>query len=260
MCREQHLGRYLEGQGHSMTVQQNRVRSITLLLEVRFYNYFTEMITLLRWHVAHNILVASLKVKVTAWPCSKNVSGSLLCHLKSDFITILQKWTPYWDDVSCTTFWSLPWRSRSQHDLAPKPCPPHNFVIWSLILKLFQGNDLYIKSPCREQHFGRYLEGQGHSMTLQQNRVRPRSLWFEVGFYNYLTERIIDGKKQELMIIKELFEGPVGDYCIARNTIKCLFLIQSSSNVLNIGGENVYSRSIIHVWRAYLVTMSPFFH
>ena len=25
------------------------------------------------------------------------------------------------------------------------------------------------------------------------------------------------------MIIKELFEGPVGDYCIARNTIKCLF-------------------------------------
>jgi len=24
------------------------------------------------------------------------------------------------------------------------------------------------------------------------------------------------------MIIKELFEGPVGDYCISRNTIKCL--------------------------------------
>jgi len=25
------------------------------------------------------------------------------------------------------------------------------------------------------------------------------------------------------MIIKELFDGPVGDYCIARNTVKCLF-------------------------------------
>jgi len=25
------------------------------------------------------------------------------------------------------------------------------------------------------------------------------------------------------MIIKELYEGPVGDYCIARNTIKFLF-------------------------------------
>ena len=34
---------------------------------------------------------------------------------------------------------------------------------------------------------------------------------------------IINDNKQELMIIKELFEGPVGDYCIARNTIKCLF-------------------------------------
>jgi len=25
------------------------------------------------------------------------------------------------------------------------------------------------------------------------------------------------------MINKDFFEGPVGDYCIARNTIKCLF-------------------------------------
>ena len=31
---------------------------------------------------------------------------------------------------------------------------------------------------------------------------------------------IINGNKQELMIIKELFEGPVVDYSIARNTIK----------------------------------------
>ena len=38
-------------------------------------------------------------------------------------------------------------------------------------------------------------------------------------------EFIINGNKQELMIIKELFEEPVGDYCIARNTIKCLFKI-----------------------------------
>jgi len=36
---------------------------------------------------------------------------------------------------------------------------------------------------------------------------------------------IINDNKQELMIIKELFEGQVGDYCIARNTIKCLFNI-----------------------------------
>jgi hypothetical protein len=66
MCRAQHLGRYLGGQGYSMTLQQNRVRPITLLLEVGFINYFTEMITILRRRVARNIWVATLKVKVTA--------------------------------------------------------------------------------------------------------------------------------------------------------------------------------------------------
>jgi len=38
--------------------------------------------------------------------------------------------------------------------------------------------------------FGRDLEGQGHSMILQQKRVRPKLLLFKVGFYNYLTEMI----------------------------------------------------------------------
>jgi hypothetical protein len=62
MCRTQHLGRFLEGQGHSMTLQQNRVRHITSLFEVGFYNYFTEMITTMRYCVASNIWVATLKV------------------------------------------------------------------------------------------------------------------------------------------------------------------------------------------------------
>ena len=57
--------------------------------------------------------VATLKVKVTTWPCSKIVSS-------------------------------------------------YNFVIWSLILKLFHSNDHHIETT---QHLGRYLEGQGHSMT-----------------------------------------------------------------------------------------------
>jgi len=30
------------------------------------------------------------------------------------------------------------------------------------------------------QHLGCYREGQGHSMTLKQNRVRPITLLFEV--------------------------------------------------------------------------------
>jgi len=35
--------------------------------------------------------------------------------------------------------------------------------------------------------WGCYLEGQGHSMTLQQNRIQPITSIFEVGFYNFLT-------------------------------------------------------------------------
>jgi len=44
----QHLGRYLEGQDHSMTLKQNCVRPITLLFEVGFFTFLTEMITILR--------------------------------------------------------------------------------------------------------------------------------------------------------------------------------------------------------------------
>jgi len=73
-CRAQHLGPYLEGQGHSATLHQNRVRPITLLFEVGFRKYFTEIITILSQSVMRKIWVATLKVKVTAWPCSKIVS------------------------------------------------------------------------------------------------------------------------------------------------------------------------------------------
>jgi hypothetical protein len=111
---------------------------ITSLFEVGFYNYFTEMITILRWWVARNIWVATLKVKV----------------------------------------------------LAAKSCPAHNFVIWSLTLQLFHRNDHSIEVTWREQHLGRYLEGQGHSMTLQQNRVRPITSLFEARFYNYFIKMI----------------------------------------------------------------------
>jgi len=47
----------------------------TSLFEVRFLNYFTEMTTMLRRRVARKINVLTLKVKVTARPCSKIVSG-----------------------------------------------------------------------------------------------------------------------------------------------------------------------------------------
>jgi len=186
-CCKQHLSQYLEGQCHSMTLQQNCVRTITLLCKVGFYKYLTSMITIFGWHVSRNILVATLKVKVTGWPCTKIVYGPSFCYLKLDFTIISHKWSPYSDDMSRVTFWSLPWRSRSQHDLAAKSCPAQNFDIWSPILKLLHRNDHHIEKPCRKQHLGRYLEGKGHSMTLQQKRVWTITLLFEVGFYNYLT-------------------------------------------------------------------------
>jgi len=37
------------------------------------------------------------------------------------------------------------------------------------------------------------------SMTLQQKGVQAITLLFDFRFYTYLTERIINGKKQELM-------------------------------------------------------------
>ena len=117
------------------------VRRIGLLFEVGFQNYFTEMITILRRRVPRNIWVATSKVKVTAWPCSKM-------------------------------------------------CPVHRFVIWSQILKLFHRNDHHIETTCHSHQLGGFLEGQGHSMTLHQNRVRPITLLFEVRFWNYFTEMI----------------------------------------------------------------------
>jgi len=125
-CRKQYLGRYLEGQGHSMTLLQNRVWPITLLFEVGFYNFLTEM-------------------------------------------------EPYWDDMSRATFWSLPWKSRSQHDLAATSFSAHNFVIWSWILQLFHRNDHHIGMTCRISHLGHYIEGQGHRMTFWSLPWRSRS-------------------------------------------------------------------------------------
>ena len=55
-----------------------------------------------------------------------------------------------------------------------------------------------------------------------------RQLYIVIIVFYLKFELIINGNKQELMIFKELFEGPVGDYGIARNTMKCLFICVST--------------------------------
>jgi len=52
-----------------------------------------------------------------------------------------------------------------------------------------------------------------------------RQVYIVIIVFYLKVELIVNDNKHELMIIKELFEGSVGDYCIARNTIKCLLIL-----------------------------------
>jgi len=144
------LGRYLEGQGHSMTLQQNHVRPISWLYEVWFYNYFTEMITILRRHVANNIRVDTLKVKVTAWPCNKIVSGhnfvfwSRIYKYFTEMITIL-RW------LVAHNSWVATFKVKvtlQQNRIWPIT---YYIVIWSRILQLFHRNHHHIWMTCLMQ-------------------------------------------------------------------------------------------------------------
>ena len=52
-----------------------------------------------------------------------------------------------------------------------------------------------------------------------------------VDIFNYIIHPqihyylLLNDNTQECMTIKELFEGPEGDHCIARNTIKWLLIL-----------------------------------
>ena len=98
-CGEQHLGCYLEGQGHSMTMQPKRDRPITLLFEVGFYNYLTEMITILRWCVT--------TLPIDKWNNNKMLTHKQQCSpiyktfpITRSIIVEIQHsmWVDYWSD------------------------------------------------------------------------------------------------------------------------------------------------------------------
>jgi len=88
--------------------------------------------------------------------------------------------------VSCN-IWVLTLKVK----VTVKPCSKswlaHNFVIWNQISKIFHRNDYHNDMMCHVQTIYCYLVGQGHSMPLQQNRVQPITLTFEVEFQNYFT-------------------------------------------------------------------------
>jgi len=60
------------------------------------------------------------------------------------------------------------------------------------------------------------------------------------------------------MINEELFEGPVGDYCIARNTIKCLFLLFCMSVTIYYGEEQLYSNQQVAINMSLLTKMTHY--
>ena len=142
--------------------------------------------------------------------------------MKSDFETISQKWSPYWDHVSRAPIGSLPWRSRSQHDLASKSCPAHNFVFWSRIWNYFT-EMITILRPHVAHQLGCFLEGRGHSLALQQDRVWSKTLLFDVGFYNYFWQTTslcpipirgaLPGSDRLLLVLETIVLGHYSTHC-----------------------------------------------
>jgi len=133
----------------------------------------------------------------------------------------------------------------------PNKCPAHNFVISSRILKLFHRNVYHIESTCRVQNLGCYLEGQGHSMSLDQNRVRPITSLFgsQILKIFYRNDRNIEMtcRAQHLSCY---LEGQVHSMTLQQNRFRPktlsfevgYFLQLFLSNYLSV--SNTYSRSI----------------
>ena len=89
MYRAQHMGRYLEGQGHSMTLQQNCVRPITSLFEVGYYNFFHRNDRYIEMTSSEQHLGRYLEGQGHSMTLQQNRVGPYLCNLKSNFTIIL---------------------------------------------------------------------------------------------------------------------------------------------------------------------------
>jgi hypothetical protein len=93
------------------------------------------------------------------------------------------------------------------------------------------------------QHLGCYFAGQGHSMTLQQNHVRPLTSLFEVGFYNYFTKKHIETicRTQHL------------DYFYTLNFVCVITLILQK---VSLPVSKTYSGNITRfIWLLFLIDM-----
>ena len=121
-----------------MTFKLNRVRPITSIFEVLFKNYLNDHHDETTYRAQH--LGRYLKGQGHSMTFKQNSFRPITFLFEVEFYNYLQEWSPYWDNVSRATFGLLPWRPRSQHDLATKSCLAQNFVIWSRILQLLLTN------------------------------------------------------------------------------------------------------------------------
>jgi len=129
-------------------------------------------------HVSSDLLATHPRFMVTF------VLQPTLCFT-SFYLTHFIMWVPEkvlfsfkWTKVSIIFAFLCSAKNSGEHKIIDSPA--HNFFICSRIL--FYRNDHHIEMSCRAQYLGRYPEGQGHSMTLQQNCVWPVTLLFKIGF------------------------------------------------------------------------------
>ena len=83
---------------------------------------------------------------------------------------------------------------------------------------------LFFGYVCTKVHYTKlcYLNSQLQWSTWRRN---VSILYIVIIVFYLKVEFIINGNTPVLMTNKELYEGPVGDYCIARNTIKIMLVI-----------------------------------
>jgi len=121
MCHAQHLSHYLEGQGHSMTLQQNRVRPITLLFEVNlkpFHINDHQIETMC--HAQH--LGCYLEGQGHSMTFQQNNFQPITLLFEVEYYNYFTGMVTILRQCVMCNIWVATLRPRSQHDLVAKSC------------------------------------------------------------------------------------------------------------------------------------------
>ena len=95
--------------------------------------------------------------------------------------------------------------------------------------------------------------GSCDNLTIIKIRCIKRGVSISSNYTNtdFNLNLIINANKQERIIIKDFFEGPVWNYCISRNAIKCLFYLWFDLNSLYFVTDLIiYNSTSYSTWNA----------